>query len=105
MELLDDQRFARNVMPEEKQLHRVMVRRLKTDLVDASGNPIYQKRQIKALEVEYSTEEKEAHNLLRQYASILIQAVQRTRLEYGSQFVLNLLKKRLFLPHALSPSH
>lgn len=37
LELLDDQRFSRNVLPSEEQLARVMVRRLKSDLVDAKG--------------------------------------------------------------------
>jgi superfamily II DNA or RNA helicase len=96
LELLDDQRFARNVMPEEKQLQRVMVRRLKTDLVDAEGKPIYPKREIKPLEVAYTTEEREAHKLLRQYADSLTQVVAGTKREFGSHFVLNLLKKRLF---------
>src|SRR5690606_7991290 len=54
LELLDDQRFARSAMPDEKQLQRVMVRRLKTDLVDESGNPIYPKRVIQPLSVAYS---------------------------------------------------
>ena len=40
LELLDDQRFARNAMPDEKQRHRMMARRLKIDLVDAEGKPI-----------------------------------------------------------------
>ena len=96
LELLDDQRFARNIMPEEKQRQRVMVRRLKTDLVDANGKPIYPKREIKALEVDYTPQEREAHKLLRQYADSLIQAVAGTKREFGSQFVLTLLKKRLF---------
>jgi SNF2 family DNA or RNA helicase len=96
LELLDDQRFARNVMPDEKQLQRVMVRRLKTDLVDAEGKPIYPKREIKALGVAYSPEEREAHALLRQYADSLTKAVHGTRFAFGSHFVLNLLKKRLF---------
>lgn len=96
LELLDDQRFARNVMPEEKQLQRVMVRRLKTDLVDAAGKPVYPKREIKSLEVDYTPEEREAHQLLRQYANNRGKAVQGTKYEFGSQFVLNLLKKRLF---------
>jgi superfamily II DNA or RNA helicase len=103
LELLDDQRFARNVMPEEKQLQRVMVRRLKTDLVDAEGKPIYPKREIKPLEVAYTPEEREAHKLLRQYANSLTQAVVGTKREFGSQFVMNLLKKRLFSsPRAFS---
>ena len=96
LELLDDQRFARNIMPEEKQRQRVMVRRLKTDLVDADGKPIYPKREIKALEVDYTPQEREAHKLLRQYADSRIQAVAGTKREFGSQFVLTLLKKRLF---------
>ena len=37
LELLDDQRFARNILPDEKQLSQVMIRRLKSDLVDADG--------------------------------------------------------------------
>lgn len=96
LELLDDQRFARNIMPEEKQLRRIMVRRLKTDLVDAEGKPIYPKREIKPLEVDYTTEEREAHKLLRRYGESLAKSVAGTKREFGSQFVLNLLKKRLF---------
>lgn len=96
LELLDDQRFARNVMPEEKQLQRVMVRRLKTDLVDSEGNPIYKKREILPLEIDYTADEREAHRLLQTYAESRRQVVEGTRYEYGSQFVLNLLKKRLF---------
>ena len=96
LELLDDQRFARNIMPEEKQLQRVMVRRLKTDLVDAQGQPIYLKREIKALEVEYTPEERQAHQLLRHYARSLGHSAQGATLAFGSQFILNLLKKRLF---------
>jgi superfamily II DNA or RNA helicase len=41
LELLDDQRFARNILPDEKQLSQVMIRRLKSDLVDADGKPLY----------------------------------------------------------------
>lgn len=96
LELLDDQRFARNVMPEEKQLQRVMVRRLKTDLVDADGKPIYPKREIKALEVAYTPDERDAHKLLRQYAESLNKTVAGTKREFGNQFMMLLLKKRLF---------
>ena len=32
LELLDDQRFAKTIMPDDKQLQRVMVRRLKVTL-------------------------------------------------------------------------
>lgn len=96
LELLDDQRFARNIMPEEKQLQRVMVRRLKTDLVDAEGKPIYPKREIKTLDIHYTSEEREAHQLLRAYGDSIGSIVAGTKREFGMQFVLNLLKKRLF---------
>jgi len=52
LELLDDQRFARTVMPDEKQLHRVMVRRLKSDIVDANGKPVFPVRKLEGLEVD-----------------------------------------------------
>lgn len=41
LELLDDQRFSRNILPDEKQLSQVMIRRLKTDLIDSEGKPLY----------------------------------------------------------------
>ena len=96
LELLDDQRFARSVMPDEKQLQRVMVRRLKTDLVDADGNPLYPKRRLMPLEIDYSDEEKEIHNLLNQFTSARSESVKGSVFKYGSDFVHKLLKKRLF---------
>ena len=96
LELLDDQRFSRNSMPNEKQLQRVMVRRLKSDLVDEHGAPIYHKREILPLEVDYTDEEREAHNLLREYADSLGSIVEGTKNAFGGRFVLTLLKKRLF---------
>ncbi|MFC1467804.1 DISARM system SNF2-like helicase DrmD [Verrucomicrobiota bacterium] len=96
LELLDDQRFARSVMPDEKQLQRVMVRRLKTDLVDANGEPLYPKRRLMPLEIDYSEEERDIHNLLRQFTAARAESVKDSSYRYGSDFVHKLLKKRLF---------
>lgn len=96
LELLDDQRFARTVMPDEKQKQRIMVRRLKSDIVDAHGNPVFPKRKIETLEVEYSEEEMEIHELLRTYTENRAKSVKGTRYEYGTEFLHILLKKRLF---------
>ncbi len=96
LELLDDQRFARTVMPDEKQLNRVMVRRLKTDLVDEHGKPIYPPRKIDVLEIDYSEEEKEAHGLLEDYSRSLTKALKGKGNAFGGRFILTLLKKRLF---------
>ncbi|MFZ4436846.1 MAG: DISARM system SNF2-like helicase DrmD [Syntrophales bacterium] len=96
LELLDDQRFARTVMPDEKQLHRVMVRRLKSDIVDANGKPVFPIRKLEGLEVDYSQEERQIHALLREYTTDRSKSVKGTRFAYGTDFVHMLLKKRLF---------
>lgn len=96
LELLDDQRFARGVMPDEKQLQRVMVRRLKTDLVDENGNPIYPNRELLPLDVRYTREERDVHGLLKEYTESRSASVAGTGSEFGTDFIHKLLKKRLF---------
>lgn len=96
LELLDNQRFARGVMPDEKQLQRIMVRRMKTDLVDENGDPIYAKRNLRALEVSYTDEEREIHRLLKRYTESRSESVTGTSAAFGSDFIHKLLKKRLF---------
>lgn len=96
LELLDDQRFARGVMPDEKSLQRVMVRRLKDDLVDEHGQRIYAKRELMPLPVDYTSQEREIHELLKQYTESRSQDVAGTKAEFGTDFIHKLLKKRLF---------
>lgn len=96
LELLDDRRFARTVMPDRRQLDRVMVRRLKTDLVDANGDPIYPTRRLMPLEIHYTDEEREIHGMLQRYTESRIARLRGTRHLFGTEFVLKLLKKRLF---------
>jgi len=96
LELLDDQRFARTVMPDEKQLHRVMIRRMKSDIVDANGKPVFPTRKLESLEIDYSEEERQAQALLGEYTADRSKSVKGTRFEYGTEFVHILLKKRLF---------
>ena len=95
LELLDDQRFQRGVRADPKQLAAVMVRRLKSEIVDWDGTPKFPKRELIALEVPYSDGDRKAHELLREYA-----ASRREKAEgierFASELVLMLLKKRLF---------
>lgn len=93
LELLDDQRFARNVLPGEAQLARVMVRRLKSDLVDASGKRIYPERRLKALPVEYSDGERDARRQLEAYIKSREGGADGGRAV--DHFVHQLLRKRL----------
>lgn len=96
LELLDDRRFSRSVPPDPRQLQQVMVRRLKSDLVDAEGRALYPKRELRELEVAYDDEERDVQRLLAAYAKARLDASSGTRHEYATTFVLKLLKKRLF---------
>jgi len=63
LELLDNQRFARGVMPNRQQLEAVMVRRLKSEFVDEwDGKPRFPKRRLRVIEVAYSEKEKQVHS-------------------------------------------
>ena len=96
LELLDDQRFARNILPDEKQLQQAMVRRLKTDLVDSDGKPLYPQRKLQALEVNYSDDERQIHQLLNDYCASREADTADDKKAIGTKFVNGLLKKRLF---------
>ena len=95
LELLDDQRFARNILPDEKRLRQVMIRRLKTDLVDAQGNPLYARRNLQALPIRYTPEEREIHRKLNDYCASRERDAERAGNGIGTTFVNRLLKKRL----------
>ncbi|MHA6878966.1 DISARM system SNF2-like helicase DrmD [Ralstonia pseudosolanacearum] len=95
LELLDDQRFARNILPDEKRLSQVMIRRLKSDLVDADGNPMYARRTLQALPVPYSAEEREIHRKLDDYCASREKDAEKGGNGFGTVFVNRLLKKRL----------
>jgi SNF2 family DNA or RNA helicase len=95
LELLDDQRFARNILPDEKRLSQVMIRRLKSDLVDADGNPLYARRTLQALEVPYTAEEREIHRKLDDYCARREKDAEKAGNGFGTAFVNRLLKKRL----------
>ena len=102
LELLDDQRFARTIVPDEtnpqaqKSLKQAMVRRLKTDLVDAEGKPLYPLRKLQALEIKYTKEERAVHKKLNEYANSRETSNSETSNKVGLKFINGLLKKRLF---------
>lgn len=96
LELLDDQRFARTILPDEKQLSQVMIRRLKSDLVDADGKPLYAQRKLQALPASYSKQERAIHQLLNDYCASREKYAEKAENSFGTAFVNQLLKKRLF---------
>jgi len=96
LELLDDQRFARGITPDREQLTAVMVRRLKDDIVDWKGDPRFAKRKLVPLEVNYADGERRIHRALVDYSKLRQKSAKADGHGYATEFVLKLLKKRLF---------
>lgn len=98
LELLDNQRFARGVAPDRKQLETVMVRRLKSDpeFVTWNGERRFPQRQLDVIEVPYTEEEKQVHRWLREYSESRQENAKGNEERFAVEFVLKLLKKRLF---------
>jgi superfamily II DNA or RNA helicase len=96
LELLDDQRFVRNVLPDERELTQIMVRRLKSDLVDKDGNRIYPERQLEALPVRHSEDDAEIRRKLERYISLREKGSKDDEPPGRAQtFIHELLRKRL----------
>jgi superfamily II DNA or RNA helicase len=96
LELLDNQRFARGVPPDRTVLQSVMVRRLKSELkVSWSGRQLFPARELAAIEVAYSDEERQAHHNLQEYTLLRRQSTGDAVEQTATEFVLKLLKKRL----------
>jgi superfamily II DNA/RNA helicase len=97
LEMLDNQRFARGVPPDRQQLGAVMVRRLKSELPPHwDGTPRFPPRKLEALEVAYTQAERRAHQALQEYSALRRSAAQNEAERYAAEFVLKLLKKRMF---------
>ena len=97
MELLDSQRFARGVSPDKKQLQVVMIRRLKSELPPKwDGTPRFPVRKLEAIPVDYTEQERKMNRLLNDYGKQRRKGSQNETERYATEFVLKLLKKRLF---------
>lgn len=96
LELLDSQRFARGITPDKKQLQVVMVRRLKQEMQNWDGSPLFPQRQLEAISVDYPQDERQVHTALKNYTELRCQELADNTEKYATEFVLKLLKKRLF---------
>jgi len=96
LELLDAQRFARGVAPDRNQLQVVMVRRLKQEMKNWDNSPMFPCRKLEAITVDYPQVERQVHAALKRYTELRTKGVDDTVEKYATEFVLKLLKKRLF---------
>lgn len=97
LELLDPQRFARTVKLDQQQLQVVMVRRLKSEITGWDGKKRFAERKPPLpLVVRYTLEEKEVHAALQEYGRLRMARIHDTAGQCATEFILKLLKKRLF---------
>lgn len=97
LELLDNQRFARAVTPDRHQLDAVMVRRMKDELkLRWDGSRRFAERKVRHLEVAYTPQERQAHHDLQAYSALRLKSASSEGERMAAEFVLKLLKKRLF---------
>ena len=95
LEMLDPRRFAPGVEPDPALVQQVMVRRLKDELRHPDGSPRFPGRTPRAVEVDWSEDERAGHALLVEYVAARQQARGRAAARAGDLVSL-LLKKRLF---------
>ena len=74
-----------------------MVRRMKSELeLRWDGSRRFAKRCVKHLEVPYTDAERRGHQALQEYARLRVSSAATEGQRFATEFVLKLLKKRLF---------
>jgi ERCC4-related helicase len=96
LELLDNQRFGRTLPIDPAQLRAVMVRRLKSEIKNWDGSDKFPRRTLEHIPVEYTEEEKRIHTLMTEYSRLRSEGYRDNSERFATEFVLKLLKKRLF---------
>jgi len=96
LEIIDDLRFARGVDPDPHAQREAVIRRMKTQILDADGGPKFPRRDARAIQVSYPWDEREAHALLDQFAVLRRKRLTSRGGKAATDLVTLLLKKRLF---------
>ncbi|MEV5693045.1 DISARM system SNF2-like helicase DrmD [Micromonospora globbae] len=96
LEILDNQRFARGVQPDQAAVRETVVRRLKRDIENPDGTPRFVERKASAIPVAYPEDERQIHALLTQFAELRRKRLNSQRGRKATDLVTLLLKKRLF---------
>ncbi len=97
LELLDPQRFARGVKPDDAVRDQVVIRRLKSQFIEdvpEGETARFPRRVISPIEVEYPVAERQAHADLQEYARL--RQTESGASRNAGDFVYKLLKKRMF---------
>ena len=95
LEMLDPQRFVRGADPDPAQVDQVVIRRLKDQILDGDGRRVFPERSTRAVEVDYTGDEREVHEVLDRYSTARRQRSRGVGVP-AADLVTLLLKKRLF---------
>jgi superfamily II DNA or RNA helicase len=98
LEMLDPQRFNRNIRPAKAQRERVVVRRLKRDIPPGpDGKPRFPARAIESIDLEYTDAERALFDQLAAWRKDIEAAASADGSgESAARFLGKVLKKRLF---------
>ena len=97
LEIIDDQRFARGVDPDPVAQKETVIRRMKSQITEADGNPKFAKRDARAIPVTYPETERRGARPARTSSPRCAGRRLTTRRGRASvDLVTLLLKKRLF---------
>lgn len=96
--LLDNQRFAAGLPIDPKQLNAIMVRRLKSEIVNSDGEKRFKIRKVEPIFVDYSDQERDAYRKLESYRKDLerVAGEHSKKNAMAMTFVMKMLKKRMF---------
>lgn len=95
LEMLDPLKFSRGESLEKKYLPEVMVRRLKENLTDELGKPLFKKRFVEPINLDMSVDEKTLFALLSNYIESRVRKHAEQKEIFAITFALTILKKRL----------
>jgi superfamily II DNA or RNA helicase len=96
LEIVDDLKFMRGVDPDPVAQRETVIRRMKRQITDADGNPKFAARVSDAIAVLYPETERQAHELLDEFAALRRKRLTSKRGRAAVDLITLLLKKRLF---------
>jgi SNF2 family DNA or RNA helicase len=92
LEIIDDLRFIRGVDPDPVAQKEAIIRRMRSQITDAAGNPKFPRREARAIPVAYPESEREAHALLDEVAALRRRGLTTRRGRAAVDFVTSTVR-------------
>ncbi len=92
--LVDPYLFASQEEVNKEKLGRIMIRRLKEDVIDFDGNKLFKEKKVKTLSVNFTEEEWELYEAVTNYVRHYFNLAKAAR-NRGLSFAMTILQKRM----------